>query len=201
VERIRRRSLLAAAGGAAAAGAVALVARDGEDPERRTRASGGVTARTTDRFGLGDVGIANFLLTLERVELDVYRQAARFGQPFRTFGEQERLHVERLESAVRELGGRVVRPPRTRIGATGRAAYVRYALAIEDLAAGACLGQLAAIDTPELLRLVLGLHSVDARHAAAMAELSGLDAVSDGALANPADAGTVLARLRPLARV
>jgi hypothetical protein len=201
VERVRRRSLLAAAGGAAAAAAVAVLARDEESPERRTRASRGVTARTTDRFGLGDVGIANFLLTLERVELDVYRQAARHGEPFRAFAEHERLHVERLERAVRDLGGRVVRRPRTRIDAGGRAALLRYALAVEDLAVGACLGQLAVIATPELLRLVLALHSVDARHAAVLAQLSGLDPVSDGPLANPLDAGTVLARLRPLARV
>jgi hypothetical protein len=199
MERRTRARVLAAAGGAGAAAAVALLARD-DDPAPGARVSRGATARTTDRFGLGDVGIANYLLTLQRVELGVYGPAARHGDPFRGFAEQEREHVERLEEAVRNLGGRLVAPPRTRIEATGRGAAVQYALAVEDLAASACLGQLGAIDTPELLRVVLAIHSVDARHAAAMADLSGLEP-APGAFAKPADAGAVLARLRPLARV
>jgi hypothetical protein len=199
VEPVPRRRLLAAAGGAGAAALAALLARD-DEPEPRARVSRGATARTTDRFGLGDAGIANYLLTLQRVEAQLYRQAARHGEPFRSIARQEREHVMRLEQAVHDLGTRTVRPPRIRLGASGREASVRYALALEDLAASACLGQLGAIDTPELLRVVLELGSVDARHAAAMAELSGLDP-APAAFAEPADAGTVLARLRPLARV
>jgi hypothetical protein len=196
---LTRQRLLAGAGGAGAAAAVALLVRD-DHPAPAGRVSRGATSRTTDQFGLGDVGIGNFLLTVQRVELDVYRQAGRHGEPFRQFAQQEERHVERLERAVLDLGSRLVRAPRTRIDVAGRSAAVQYALAVEDLAASACLGQLGAIDTPELLRVVLALHSVDARHAAAMAELSGLDPVA-AALAEPADAGAVLARLRPLARV
>jgi hypothetical protein len=198
VEGRTRRGAIAAGVAAGAAGVAVLATRGGDEAPRPTgRAlSRGATARTTDRFGLGDVGIANFLLTVQRVEADVYARA-RPGSRLAEFGAQERRHVARLERMVRRLGGRTVRPPRTRIVS---GAVLQYATTIEELATAACLGQLAAIDTPELLRLVLAIHTVDARHAATLAELGGLDPVPDGPLAQPLDPGTVLARLRPLVR-
>jgi hypothetical protein len=202
--RATRRAVLAGAGGAAAAaGAVGLIAgrddgRDGAKPV--PVAPNGATSRTTDRFGLGDAGIANFLLTLQRVEADLYEHAAGRAL-FREFAAQEREHVARLERAVHDLGTHTVAPPRTRPPSGGAAAFLQYARTVEDLAAAACLGQLRAIDTPELLRVILSIHTVDARHAAVLAEMAGLDPAPDGALAQPLDAATVLARLRPLLRV
>jgi hypothetical protein len=202
----RTRGGLIAAGGAAAAAAVVAVASDGGEGGAGSGSGGsahsrvvprGATSRTTDRFGLGDVGIANFLLTLQWIELDVYAHAP---PRFRDFAEQERLHAARLERAVRDLGTHIVRRRRARLSGIGADTFVKYALTVEDLAAAACLGQLAAIDTPELLRVVLSIHTVDARHAAVFAELSDLDPVPDGARARPLDAATVLARLRPLLR-
>jgi hypothetical protein len=71
---------------------------------------------------------------------------------------------------------------------------------VEWLVASACLGQLRAIDTRLLLDAVLAIHTVDARHASALNELVGLDPTPDGAMAEPADAATVLAKLRPILR-
>src|SRR3954465_5584243 len=135
--RATRRTVLAAAGGAAAAaGAVGLIA-GGDDrhggAKRVPVALKGATSRTTDRFGLGDAGIANFLLTLQRVEADLYEHAVGRAL-FREFAAQEREHAARLERAVHDLGTHAVAPPRTRRPSGGAAAFVQYARTAEDLA-------------------------------------------------------------------
>jgi hypothetical protein len=208
-----RRRLLAAAGaaGVTAAG-IAIGTRDGGgggngEPRRALPEARGATSRTTDRFGLGDVGIANYLLTVQRVEADVYRQAVRSGvlsgparSLFAGFAREEASHAARLEATVRELGGRPVRRRRGALPSAGQDAFVQAVTSLEDMAAGALLGQLPAIDTGRLLRVVLAIHTVDARHAATLGLLSGLDPAPDGAFAQPVDAGTVLAGIRPLLR-
>jgi hypothetical protein len=200
-----------AAGGVGAAAVAGIVATrgsdDGQAPARTPERSGGATSRTTDRFGLGDAGIANFLLTIQRVERDLYARAvasgvltARTRLLFQQLLRQERAHVADLEAAVARIGTRAVRAPRLDLPLTSEPAFVQFAATVENVAASACLGQLRAIDTKPLLERVLAVHSVDARHAAAVADLAGLDPTPDGALAQPADAATVLAKLRPILR-
>jgi hypothetical protein len=209
MDRTRRR-LLAAAGsaGAAALGAVALT-RGEDKPEGRGPKvlPRGATSRTTDRFGLGDAGIANFLLTVQRVERDLYRRALASGAIrgrdralFERFAQQEAQHVARLERAVAEIGTHTVRPPRTDFPLTSATAFVQFAGTVEGLAAAACLGQIPAIDTRGLLEAVLAIHTTDARHSSALSLVSGLDPAPDGALAQPADAATVLDKLAPVLR-
>jgi hypothetical protein len=203
----RRRVLAVGASGAAAVGAGIAVTRDDSPTETRTRipASKGATARTTDRFGLGDAGIANFLLTVQRVELDLYRRGLAGGalrgrthELFAHFEEQEALHVAHLERAVAQLGTHTVAPRHTQFPLTSSSAFAELAITIEGIAAGACLGQLTAIETRPLLEAVLAIHTTDGRHGAAFALLAGLDPAPDGALAQPADAASVLAKLRPV---
>jgi hypothetical protein len=211
MERTRRR-LLTAAGGAGAAAVAGVVATSGGDDRPRAgrappQRSKGATSRTTDRFGLGDAGIANFLLTLQHIERDLYRRALSSGAPrgrtrelFERFEEQETRHVARLERTVAAIGTRTVRPPRTDFPLTSAAAFVQFAVTVEGLVAAACLGQLRAIDTRLLLEPVLAIHTTDARHAGALNVLAGLDPAPEGALAQPADAASVLAKLRPVLR-
>lgn len=209
MERSRRR-LLAAAGGAGAAAVAGIALTSGDDerpPTKHAQRSQGATSRTTDRFGLGDAGIANFLLTLQRVERDLYGRALASGtlrgrarELFERFEEQETRHVARLERTVAQIGTRTVRPPRTDFPLTSASAFVQFAVTVEGLVAAACLGQLRAIDTRPLLEAVLAIHTTDARHAAATGLLAGLDPAPEGALAQPADAATVLAKLRPVLR-
>jgi hypothetical protein len=211
MERTRRRLLAAAGGAGAAAVAAVLATHDSGGPAKRKPRhaaegrSGAATSRTTDRFGLGDAGIANFLLTVQRVELELYRRALAAGSLdrrardlFTRFEQEERQHVARLVRAVAELGTHTVPAPRTDFPLTSRAAFVQFAGTVENLAAAACLGQLTAIETRHLLEAVLAIHTTDARHASALSMLSGLDPAPDGALAQPADAATVLAQLRPV---
>jgi hypothetical protein len=203
-----RRRLLAAAGAAGAVGVAGIaVTRDGHSRHTAPAAqrSKGATARSTDRFGLGDAGIANFLLTLQRIEREVYRRALASGTArgrtrdlFERFEAHEARHVARLERAVAEIGTRTVRPPRIELPLTSAAAFVQFAATTEGLVAAACLGQMRAIDTKPLLEAVLAIHTVDARHAGALSMLAGLDPAPEGALAQPADAASVLAKLRPI---
>ena len=211
MDRTRRR-FLAAGGTGAAAVAGALIARSGRDHERATaRAvptrSKGATSRTTDRFGLGDAGIANFLLTVQRVERDLYERAVASGtlsqrteSLFRAFAGHERAHVARLERAVAVIGTHTVQAPRVDLPLTSESGFLQLATVLEGLAASACLGQITAIDTRPLLRDVLAIQAVDARHAAVVNELAGLGPTPDGALAQPADAASVLAKLHPILR-
>jgi hypothetical protein len=207
MKRTRRRLLVAAGGAGAAAVAGVVATRGGREPGRSAATEGslGATARTTDRFGLGDAGIANFLLTIQRIERDVHRRALASGalsghtrELFIRFERQEALHVARLERTVARLGTHTVRPPRIELPLTSAAAFVQFAATVEGLAASACLGQLSAIDTRPLLEAVLAIHTTDARHASALSLLAGLDPAPDGALAQPADAATVLAKLAPI---
>jgi hypothetical protein len=209
--QVSRRALLAAAGGAGAAGvAAALATHDSERRQARPPAaaeSKGATSRTTDRFGLGDAGIANFLLTLERAEQDLYRRALASGalrgptrSLFERFSAQEDEHVARLERTIAKLGTHTVRRPRTSLPLTSEAAFVQFGGTLEGVVASACLGQLPAIDTRLLKDAVLAIHTVDARHAGTLALLAGLDPAPDGALAQPVDAAAALAKLRPILR-
>jgi hypothetical protein len=213
MDRTRRRFLAAAAGGAgAAAVAVVAVTRSGDSDEQATARAGparsrGATARTTDRFGLGDAGIANFLLTVQRAERDFYERALASGalsrrteSLFREFAQHERAHVARLEHAVAVIGTHTVPAPRVDLPLTTESGFLQLATVLEGLAASACLGQLGAIDTRPLLRDVLAIHTVDARHAAIVNELAGLDPAPDGALAQPVDAASALDKLRPILR-
>ena len=210
MEVTRRRLLAAAAGaGAATAGAFAI-ARGGSSPAPGRAAPvlrHGATARTTDRFGLGDAGIANFLLTVQRVELELYRHALRSGAPrgrlkatFEELEAQESLHVVRLERTVADLGTHTVRPPRVDAPLTSGAGFLQFATTVEGIAAGACLGQVPAIDTRAVLEAVLAIGAVDARHASALNLAAGIDPSPDGALAQPIDAADALTRLRPILR-
>lgn len=208
---VSRRALLAAAGGAGAAAIAAVLATD--DSSRAPRrpppvaVSKGATSRTTDQFGLGDAGIANFLLTLQRAEQDFYRRALASGtlsgqtlSLFERFAAQEAQHVARLVRTIHQLGTHTVRRPRTSLPLNSAPAFVQFAGTLENLVASACLGQLPAIDTRLLKDAVLAIHAVDARHASALALLAGLDPAPDGALAQPVDAATALAKLRPILR-
>ena len=208
-----RRQIITLGGVLAAAATASALLRKGKDgsgaaPHESTRpVRRGATSRTTDRYGLGDVGIANFLLTIQRLEADLYRRALAGGVLRKStrdllaeFAQPEREHVARLERTVHALGGRTAAAPRVRLPLASESAFLQYAATLEDISAAACLGQLGAIDTRRLREVVLSIHTVDARHAAALGLRLGLDPTPDGAFAKPADAATALTKVRPLLR-
>ncbi|HEX8102231.1 MAG TPA: ferritin-like domain-containing protein [Solirubrobacteraceae bacterium] len=204
-------------GGAGLAGALALTLSACGSEEEKSPAEGtdvaaaaaGVSAEVSKadpalrRFGEGDLAIANYALTLEFVETAFYEKALDSGvltgsaqELFKRFGEQERTHVEALTKLIRSSGGTPVEPPKTKFTFDDSAATLDLAATFEDLGANAYLGQAAKIQSPEILATALSIHSVEARHAAALLGITGKPA-APRAFAEPADAGTVLAAVQP----
>lgn len=71
------------------------------------------------------------------------------------------------------------------------------AASVEDLGAAAYLGQAGRITSPEVLAAALSIHSVEARHAAALNTLVSEPVTPDGAFAKPAAMAEVLKAVKP----
>jgi rubrerythrin len=203
-----RRRFLRGVGGTAAAGSFALfLAACGSKKEQTT--PGGSNPKTgaglgTDRYGKGDLGIAIFALVLEYIETDFYSKVLASGKLTgraqalaQRFGDQERQHVAALEAAVGNLGGKLPDRPVTKFTLTTPTAILQQAVTFENLGAGAYLGQASRIQSKELLAAALSIHSVEARHAAALAIASGADPAPDGAFAQPQTAFNVITAIQP----
>jgi Ferritin-like domain len=159
--RSSRRGLLRAAGGGIAALALWRPA----------------TARAA--LSSGDVAILNYALTLEYLQDAFYTEAERKGalagpaaRLTRVVGAVERAHVR----ALRDVLGRkaVERPFFDFRGVTeSPPSFVRTAVAFEDLGTAAYKGQAHLIESPQVLAAALGIHSVEARHAAWIRYIAG----------------------------
>jgi len=211
-----RKRFLRMVGGAGAAGAVGLLAAacGGKD------ANTGGTAATTaamPRSKNADVSIVNYALTLEYVEADFYDQVVESGQITdratvdlaKRIAEVERQHVEALSGTVTKLGGKPAAKPATRFDdviAAGPEKILRTAATVENLGAAAYLGQAGRITSKEVLAAALAIHTVEARHAAALNQLVGRGftggsalegSIPDGAFAEAMTMDQVLARVKP----
>jgi hypothetical protein len=203
-----RRRFLKAVGGAGAAGSLALfMAACGTKKEPKT--PGGSDPKTgagvgTDRYGPGDTGIAIFALKLEYVEADFYEKAIASGtlkgralSLAQTFGEHEKQHVAALEATVRELGGEPPEKPKTKFTLEDQSGVLKLANQFERLGAASYLGQAARIKSKTLLAAALAIHSVEARHSAALSIQLGEKASPDGAFAQPQTAANAVQALQP----
>jgi hypothetical protein len=203
-----RRRFLSRLGGAGAAGSFALfLAACGSSKQQLT--PGGSNPKTgagtgTDRYGKGDVGIAIYALVLEYIEADFYSQAVAGGQLSgrvlalaQRFGGQEAQHVKALEAAVTQLGGKLPTKPVTKFDLTTPQMVLQQAVTFENLGASAYLGQADRIVSKELLAAALSIHSVEARHAAALSVAAGMDPAPAGAFAQPETAFNVITAIQP----
>src|SRR3954451_20961145 len=208
-----RRRFLKAVGGTGAAGALAvLISACGKEKKTETT-PGGSNPNTgagvgTDQYGKGDLGIARYALTLEYVESGFYeagvqsgRVSGRAGDLVKRFGEQEAQHVKALEGAVQKLGGELPAKPKPTFPLQNQQVILTNALAIEGLGAAAYLAQADRIEDKELLAAPLSIHTVEGRHAAALAALLGQDPAPQGAFAQPAAVPDVLNQLHSLVAV
>jgi rubrerythrin len=206
-----RKRFLTAIGGAGAVGAFGLfLAACGSDDESTSSGSSASTTPTTaetgetDMFGKGDLGILGYALTLEYLETDFYEKAGASGKlkgkvlsVAKQFGEEEAQHVKALEGAIKKAGGQLPPRPKTDFPLEDQKSILMLAAEVENLGAAAYLGQAGRIKDKEVLAAALAIHTVEGRHAAALNSVIGEDITPDGAFAVPADAATVLAKVKP----
>jgi hypothetical protein len=124
---------------------------------------------------IGDVAILNFGLRFERLQATFYTQADELGtiaamsvakrQWARTLGAHERAHVRILKKV---LGAKAGPRPSFDFGEDNEtdAAFTRTAVAMEDLTVALLTGILPQVADRGLTAALLGLLTVEARHAA-----------------------------------
>lgn len=176
----RRRFLeLAGAGGAALAMSTLVAACGGDDePQQQdTRDAGDPTQPSTD------LEIINYALLLEYLEEDFYKLAVDSGElrsEYQTLALEirgnETEHVQALESLVEQLAGVPVPRPEPKFDAViqgGEQSILDTAATLENVGAAAYLGQAPRIQNTRVLESALAIHTVEARHAAALNEIAG----------------------------
>ncbi len=159
------------------------------------------------RSRTNDVRIGNYALTLEYLEAGFYAAALESGviqdPAVRRFAEVVGEHEAEHVTALRELLGRraVRRPDFDFSGAlTDEATFRQTAQALEDTGVAAYAGQVPYILQLGILRPALGIHSVEARHAAWIRFLNGGGApdAAEDALPAPAVVDRPLGQRRVL---
>lgn len=151
-----------------------------------------------------DVDIVNYALTLEYVESDFYRAVIKRGlfrgkrlDLLKVIGDHELQHVEALANTVAQLGGKPAPKPKTRFKLGSPSAVAALAATVENLGASAYLGQAGNIKSKEVLAAALSIHTVEARHAAALNRLTGRPPTPQGAFAKPATMAQMLPKVMP----
>jgi hypothetical protein len=127
-----------------------------------------------------DVSILNYALVLEYLQASFYTEAERSGalkgktaEAARVVGAVERAHVTAFHKL---LGSRAVARPLFDFQGTTeqQTSFLKTAVAFEDLAVAAYKGQAPKLKSKPVLAAAVGIHSVEARHAAWMRELFGI---------------------------
>jgi rubrerythrin len=215
----RKRFFKMLGGAGAVSAATVFLAACGDDEKKEASAKPAATdAKADANDNTSDLEILNYALTLEFLEADFYAQVIdsgmvkdpKVGSIAKKFGSTEQEHVDALTATIKKLGGKPVAKPKTNFGPTldkGLKAVLEAAADVENLGAAAYLGQAGSIKNKEVLAAALAIHSVEARHAAALNILVGRGfgngkgglkgALPDGAFGKPMDMKAVLAAVKP----
>ena len=193
--------------GAASAFAVFLAACGDDDDEASSGSTTEADAMAKDEAAGGDLAIVQYALTLEHLETDFYNAVLdsgvvknkQLGETAKLIRDAEQAHVDTLTGVVKDLGGMPERP-RTNFDAVlegGEKMVLETAATVENLGAAAYLGQAGRIKSKDILAAALSIHSIEARHAAALNTVVGKTIVPDGAFAKPASIEEVLPQVKP----
>ena len=205
-ESASRKSFLRLVGGAGAASAFAVfLAACGDDDDDSS--SAGMATEPEKIADPGDLEIVQYALTLEHLETDFYNAVLdsgvvknrKLGETAKLIRDAEQAHVDTLTGVIKDLGGTPKRP-KTNFEAVldgGERKVLVTAAAVENLGAAAYLGQAPRIKSKDILAAALSIHSVEARHAAALNAVAGKSIVPDGAFAKPASMEEVLPKVMP----
>lgn len=139
-----------------------------------------------------DTAILQFDLVLEYLQAGLYTEAERLGSLTpktlawaRVVGAHERAHVQAIKGL---LGPRKTVPSPTfdyRNVTSDEQAFIKTAVAFEDLTTALLKWQAPRLDSRRILAAAATLHSVEARHAAWIRHVVGLEPVT-GAFDKPA---------------
>ena len=202
----RKRFLKMMGGGGAVAAFSIFLAACGEDEEKKS--SGASTSTEKKKASsAGDLEIVQYALTLEHLETDFYNAVIdsgvitdkALGEVATMIRDNEQEHVDALTQTVKQLGGKPMRP-KTNFDAViegGSKMVLETAATVENLGAAAYLGQAGRIKSKEVLAAALAIHTIEARHAAALNQVVGKTIVPDGAFAKPASMDEVLPKIKP----
>ena len=202
----RKRFLRLAGAGAAGALAVALAACGSDDTKTTSTAAAGAGATTMskDAANRQDLEIVQYALTLEHLEAGFYKTVAASGlfsgkdlDQIKRLQATEEAHVGALTGVVSKLGGTPAPAPKAKFPLKDAKSVLALAATVENLGAAAYLGKAAEITSPEVLAAALSIHSVEARHAAALNRLLGKSPTPNGAFGSPATEKQVLAAVKP----
>lgn len=193
-----RKRFLRMVGTGAAGGLAVLIAACGGDDEGGTNGQSTPTGATTpeatpEEDNSGDLEIVNYALTLEYLEADFYAQVIDSGlvkdkktaDLAKAIGQHEQEHVDALAATAKQLGGTPAEKPKTKfedVIAGGLKTVLETAATVENLGAAAYLGAAGGIKNKDILAAALAIHSVEARHAAALNQLVGRSFEGDGKL-------------------
>ena len=200
-----RKRFLKMMGGTSAAAAFSIfLAACGEDEKKK---SGGEPKESSGGSMKGDLEIVQYALTLEHLETDFYDAVIKSGvikdkalaEVATMIRDNEQEHVDALTKTVEQLGGKPMKPKTTfdAVIKGGAQKVLETAATVENLGAAAYLGQAGRIKSKEVLAAALSIHTVEARHAAALNKVVGKTIVPDGAFAKPASMEEVLPMVKP----
>jgi len=146
------------------------------------------SGRPPASFGAGDVGILNYALTLEYLESSFYNEAyanlysgasAALKAFLTTTKADEAAHVAALKGA---LGSKAVKKPTFAFGkaTTDLMTFEATAFVLENTGVAAYSGQAFNIKAPKVLAVALSIVTVEARHAGAIASITGMPIAKNG---------------------
>jgi len=173
-----------------------------------------LAAASTQAFAQGGlpkqvVDVLNFALTLEYLEAAFYKEGvssrglipSKYRSLFRTIAAHEAAHVKLLQGA---LGSAAVEAPAVDFTAGGKfgdvfenfETFAAVSATFEDLGVAAYAGQAGNLLGTPVLLTALQIHSVEARHAAAVRPIAGKAGYA-GAFDKPKTKKQVLAAATP----
>ncbi len=155
--------------------------------------------------GSSPTDILNFALTLEYLESDFYKvkgKAVGLSGEAKTLakllGDQEAEHVSALSKAISGAGGKPVKKPKFVFPVTSQASFLKLAYVLENTGVGAYNGAGPALKGTPYLAAAGSIVQVEARHAAAIALLTGSKITPNGGFDKPLTKAQVLKKAGPL---